>query len=108
MSNAPDGASDTGVWLHNGRLHLTHSAYARYLRNCPAVALMVRDARWLLMPLLSGAGGLQVKQRNAQGDRVIEAQEFFRSQGHEDSPQLRPIVLHEDIQAGGLFMEFAA
>ena len=58
---------------------------------------MVRNSRWLLLPLLSGAGGLQVKRLNARGDRVVEAQEFLRSEGHEDSAQLRPVTLHEHV-----------
>lgn len=57
------------------------------LQRCPAVALVARDGQWWLLPLLGGAGGLQVKLRNAAGDRVVEAQEFFRAQGvHDDAP----------------------
>ncbi len=35
------------------------------------------------MPLTrDSAGGLLLKRRNARGDRVIHAQEFFRTQGY--------------------------
>ena len=96
----------TGIWLRNGRLYLSREVHADRLRGCPAVALLARDSRWLLLPLMSGAGGLQVKVRNARGDRVVEAQEFFRSQGHEDSPQLRSMALHDEADAGVLQLSF--
>ena len=102
--------ADTGdeIWLHNGRLHLTGAAYERYLHACPAVALLARDGDWLLLPLHAGAGGLQVKLRNARGDRVIEAQEFFRTQGLEDSERVQPLRLHDDPDRGALRLEFVA
>jgi hydrogenase maturation protease len=95
------------VWLQRGRLHLSSAAYERYLQGCPAVALLVRDADWLLLPLRAGAGGLQVKLRNARGDRVIEAQGFFRTQGREDSERIEPLRLHDDPDRGALRIEFA-
>jgi hypothetical protein len=66
------------------------------------VALLARDREWLLLPLHAGAGGLQVKVRNAHGDRVVESQEFFRSQGIEDSNEIHPLDLDVD-PARGLF-----
>lgn len=104
-SRTPETGPD--VWLQNGRLHLSSAAYEQYLQHCHAVGLLERDGRWLLLPLLGGAGGLQVKLRNARGDRVVEAQEFFRSQGFEDSPERRLLQLHADPEQGGLRIEFA-
>ena len=102
----PDGRNDPmDVWLRNGRLHLTCAAYERHLRACPAIALLVREGRWLLFPLASGAGGLQVKQRNARGDRVVEAQEFFRAQGFEDSPRPRELRVRDESEHGALCIE---
>jgi hypothetical protein len=55
-----------GIWLSQGRLHFTCASYEQWLAPCIAVALFARDADWLLLPLLAGAGGLQVKMRNAR------------------------------------------
>jgi hypothetical protein len=95
--------STSSIWLCNGRLHLTCAAYERHLSGCVAVALLARDREWLLLPLHAGAGGLQVKLRNARGDRVVESQEFFRSQGIEDSDEIQPLDLRGD-PARGLFL----
>jgi hypothetical protein len=65
------------------------------------VALLADAGQWWLLPLRAGAGGLQVKLRNARGDRVVEAQEFFRQQGLEDDPAARPFELVFDAQRGG-------
>ena len=99
----PSAAAD--VWLQNGRLHLTSAAYDRHMDGCTIAALLARDGIWLLLPLRAGAGGLQIKLRNARGDRVIEAQEFFRSQGLEDSPQARRVRLHDETAQGGWRIE---
>ena len=93
------------LWLQNGRLHLSAAAYERHLRACAAVALLERERQWLLFPLASGAGGLQVKLRNPRGDRVIESQEFFRAQGLEDSPRPRPLRLEPDHSQAALRIE---
>lgn len=94
------GHGQPEAWLHNGRLHLSNVAYERHLRDCVSVGLLARDGDWLLLPLRAGAGGLQVKLRNAAGDRVIEAQEFFRAQGLEDSEEKRPVQLRPDAERG--------
>lgn len=44
-------------WLRNGRLYVSAAAYEQHLRSYPAVALTARNREWLLIPLLSGAGG---------------------------------------------------
>ena len=90
-----------GLWLSQGRLHFTCASYEQWLAPCLAVALFARDADWLLLRLLAGAGGLQVKIRNARGDRVIETQEFCRGQGMEDSSEIQLIGLHADVASGG-------
>ena len=63
-------------------LYLDHETCARFLPDAQAVALLKRDGQVLIVPLAAGsAGGLLLKVRNARGDRVVHAQEFFRSQG---------------------------
>ncbi len=89
------------IHLRAGRLHIDSSTYGRRLMGCVAVALMVRDGQWMLLPLHGGAGGLQIKIRNARGDRVVESQEFFRSQGLEDDHGALELTLDEDAALGG-------
>jgi hydrogenase maturation protease len=91
--------------LRDGRLHLSKAICDRWLAACTSVALLDRDGQWWLIPLVAGAGGLQLKQRNARGDRVVEAQEFFRQHGLEDSPEPRRVVLRFDPERGGARME---
>jgi hypothetical protein len=95
-------ATDTArVQLRAGRLHIPREVYRALLPGCTAVALLARDGQWLLLPLLAGAGGLQIKIRNARGDRVIESQEFFRGQGLEDKPEPCDITLASATEVGG-------
>lgn len=70
--------------IADGRLHLPAATCAQGLAGCVAVALLAEQGQWWLLPLQGGAGGLQLKQRNVQGDRVIEAREFLRAQGLAD------------------------
>lgn len=72
------------VEARSGRLYVPAQTYEQLLAGFAAVALLVRDGDWWLVPLKAGAGGLQLKQRSARGDRVVEAQEFLRAQGIDD------------------------
>ena len=83
-----DANAGTVVQVRGGRLYLARRVHDECLGGCTSVALLVRDGGWWLLPLRAGAGGLQVKLRNAHGDRVVEAQEFLRSQGVEDEHTL--------------------
>ena len=107
LIRAREPAANAEVWLQNGRLHLTSAAYDRYMDSCSIAALLACDDAWLLLPFRVGAGGSQIKLRNTRGDRVIEAQEFFRAQGLEDSAQLRRVCLHHAPEQGAWRIELA-
>lgn len=81
------------VELRSGRLYVPVATYEQALAGYSAVALLAREDGWWLIPLKGGAGGLQLKLRTARGDRVVEAQEFFRSQGLEDTHEPRTFEL---------------
>lgn len=100
--NAAAPATVTGIALRGGRLHIPREVHERVLFSCESVALLARDDGWRLLPLRAGAGGLQVKLRNARGDRVVEAQEFFRNQGIEDDVMPRRLLL-VDLPAEAAF-----
>jgi hypothetical protein len=92
------------IELRDGRLHIAHDVYEELFDACIAVALLERDGGWWLLPLRGGAGGLQLKIRNARGDRVVESQEFFRSQGLDDSAQAQRLLLRFDDSQGGFLL----
>jgi hypothetical protein len=73
------------IAVRRGSLHLEHQIYERYFAPLTGVVLL-RDGGFLaVMPVrLAGAGGHLVKIRNAAGDRVIDAADFFRSEGVDD------------------------
>lgn len=74
--------SEARIHVRNGNLYLNASLYERYFPALHSVMLMKRDYTLFILPVMNaGAGGLLLKIRNAQGDRVIHAQEFFRVHG---------------------------
>ena len=98
--NLPGSDCAGRVQLRDGRLHIPGEVYERVLLNCPSLALLARDGRWQLLPLFGGAGGLLIKIRNARGDRVVEAQEFFRSQGFEQGHEPVEFDLNPEPEGG--------
>jgi hypothetical protein len=89
------------VHLRAGRIHIERQVYEQLMPGCLALALLARDGAWFLLPLFGGAGGLQIKIRNARGDRVVEAQEFFRAQGLDDDHPPREFTLAPESGLGG-------
>lgn len=89
------------VCVRAGRLHIPSAVYERDLPGCQALALRVRDGECWLLPLRGGAGGLQIKIRNLQGDRVVESQEFFRAQGYPDDHPPCTVELVPVDEVGG-------
>jgi hydrogenase maturation protease len=96
------------ISVARGNLYLTREICDTYLPGVASVALLLRDAQVLIVPLIQqSAGGLLLKQRNARGDRVIHAQEFFRNNGLPEEFELRtvPVSWNQDSAAlsiGGL------
>jgi hydrogenase maturation protease len=79
LSSVADRGPLAGISVAGGNLYLSQEICARYFAHVDAVALLARDDEVLILPLTrESAGGLLLKQRNARGDRVIHAQEFFR------------------------------
>lgn len=98
-------ASVGSIQVRAGRLHIPGEVYDAWLSGCPAVALLAREGQWLLLPLLAGAGGLQIKLRNLRGDRVVEAQEFLRAQGLGDDHAAQEFELVRVEEHGGFVMQ---
>jgi hypothetical protein len=86
------------VRLAGGRLYIDHELYATYFANRNAVILLLREQRLHILPVQSAAnGGYLLKQRNAKGDRVVDAPDLFSP----DVPEARYEVAWNP-QAGGL------
>ncbi|CAN5221323.1 hypothetical protein BH10ACI1_BH10ACI1_10210 [soil metagenome] len=67
------------VQIARGNIYLPSSTYEKYLKNIESVALLPNENGILLIPLIQeSAGGLLLKIKNLQGDRIVHAQEFFR------------------------------
>lgn len=107
-----DEAKLQQVKVVRGNLYLSRETCEACLLGIQAVALLDRTDHVLIVPLLpESGGGLLLKVRNAHGDRVIHAQEFFREKGYlEDfeernfplywSEELAALVLHDLPKAG--------
>jgi len=68
--------------LRQGNIFLDASTYAQYFHGLECLVLLRQEQTLLLLPVRhAAAGGLLMKVRNVQGDRVIHAQEFFRGHG---------------------------
>ncbi|HEY1313773.1 MAG TPA: hypothetical protein VGE92_07845 [Steroidobacteraceae bacterium] len=83
------------IRVGRGNFYLPREICDTCLPNVTAVALLWRDGEVLIVPLTrESAGGLLLKQRNSRGDRVIHAQEFFRSHNLPEEFELRSIPAH--------------
>jgi hypothetical protein len=72
--------------LRRGSLYLDQEVYQSYFAPLSGIVLLRDGESLLVMPVrLAGAGGYLVKVRNAAGDRVVDAADFFRSQGIDDA-----------------------
>lgn len=67
------------------------------------MALLARAEQILIMPLTrESGGGLLLKMRNARGDRIVHAQEFFREQGLLENMQERKVSIHWNEESAAL------
>ena len=86
-----------------GNIYLSLETCDTYLRGLHSVALISREDKILIMPLIQeSGGGLLLKIRNAHGDRVIHAQEFFREKGYVEDFQERTVAIHWSSEAAAL------
>lgn len=74
------------ITIARGNIYIPHDTCETYLKGVEAVALLPHDDGVLIYPLIQdSAGGLLLKVKNLQGDRIIHAQEFFRSNNYLES-----------------------
>jgi hypothetical protein len=66
------------ITLRNGNLYLDSELYDTYFNTINAVALLKQESTFLMMPVQQAGGGLLLKIKNAKGDRIVHAIEFFQ------------------------------
>ena len=75
---------DTAVELVRGSLRIPASTYATYFESRDGALFMLHEGRLVVIPVDPREGGVLLKQRNAVGDRVVDAGEFLRAHGLDD------------------------
>lgn len=90
-----------GVTLKRGNLYLGREIHDRYFRGLEGVVLLRREADLLILPVRhAAAGGYFLKRRNAAGDRVVTAPDFFREHGADaDAERHLPVAWSTDRAA---------
>lgn len=91
-----------------GSLYLGRDVCERYFAGLQTAVLLRRETDlWVLPVRYAEAGGYLLKLRNAAGDRVLSAPDFFRSHGVNDSAHItRPAVWsaeHAALVLPGIF-----
>lgn len=95
MNTADPRRASPEVSVVRGNFYLSREICDTYLPGVVSVALVLRDDEVMIVPLMGqSAGGLLLKQRNARGDRVIHAQEFFRNKDLAEEFELRTVPVH--------------
>ena len=101
-----NAAAGHEVRIGDGRIVLQHATYALYMGGAGSAALIERDGECYLVPL-SGpvAGGMLLKQRNREGDRVVLAEDFLAPRGLGRFTAERGFAVRWAAQAGALLIE---
>ena len=75
--------------MRRGALHFTREVYERFFAGLDNVVLLRDGADLLVLPVRhQAAGGYVIKLRNAAGDRMVNAADFFRDNGIEDDIEM--------------------
>ena len=94
------------VRVERGQIYLDAEVVARCYPDIEAVALIERDGAAWIVPV-RGGGGLILKQRNARGDRVVQALEFLRQRDF-DRDEPRHVRARWDADWAALVIELGA
>jgi hypothetical protein len=94
------------VLIGDGRVVLSRETCELYLGGATTAALVERDGQSYLVPLGGPtAGGMLLKQRNAQGDRVLLATDFLTERGLGRFTAERAFDVRWVAEAGALLIE---
>ena len=91
------------VTIAAANIYLPRETCDTYFPDVSSIALLERDGRLLVVPLVhDSAGGMLLKIRNRHGDRVIHAQEFFRDKGFAEVPEEQQVAAHWSSDSAAL------
>lgn len=94
------------VRIGDGRVVLSRATFDLYLAEASSAALVERDGHVYLMPLGGPvAGGMLLKQRNREGDRVLLATDFLAERGLGRFSVEREFDVRWVAEAGALLIE---
>jgi hydrogenase maturation protease len=89
------------IHIRNKSVYLENSVCETYFKNLDGIVLQIRESKLIIMPIRqSGAGGLLLKILNSDGDRIINAHEFFRENGLDEKMDKTVSALWDSAQAG--------
>ncbi len=85
----PSAAAQLPITIVRGSVYLPHETYRTYFAGLEGVVLQRDDHRLVVLPVRHApGGGYLIKYRNAKGDRVINAGDFFRNHGLSDDIEI--------------------
>ncbi|PCI19460.1 MAG: hypothetical protein COB62_05575 [Piscirickettsiaceae bacterium] len=88
------------IRLSNGNLYLENELYEKYFSSIDSIALVEKGSLFLMMPVQQAGGGLLLKIRNAKGDRMVHAIEFFQQYGLElEQDKILDVTWNSDLCA---------
>ncbi|NOT46762.1 MAG: hypothetical protein HOP17_03290 [Acidobacteria bacterium] len=72
--------------IARGNIYFSAETIETYFNGVTAVALVPDPNGILVFPLIhDSAGGLLLKTRNLRGDKIVQAQEFFRNNRYRET-----------------------
>lgn len=91
LPNMTEPSAKHEVNIARGNIYIPVSTFDTYFKGIEAVALLPHEDGILVFPLIQdSAGGLLLKIKNLQGDRIVHAQEFFRNNNYLEEFLERP------------------
>lgn len=94
------------VLIGDGRVVVPRATYELYLSGVDSAALLERDGEIYLLPLGGPiAGGMLLKQRNLDGDRILLATDFLAERGLGRFTAEREFHVRWVAEAGALLIE---
>jgi hypothetical protein len=92
------------ITLKRGSLCFTRDDHQRFLAGVDSVVLLREGDALVILPVTQiEAGGLLLKQRNLQGDRVAHAAGFLRDNGLDDDGE-RVVTAEWSAERAGLLV----
>jgi len=99
MPNSPLNSTET-ITLQRGSLYLAGDIYRKYFAGLEAVILLEREGHLFIMPVRNSAGGgYLLKLKNSDGDRIINAMDFFRERDRDSFTEEKITVFWDQEMA---------